>query len=117
HMRLSGLSTAGRAKAAIRKMAASPAVHGQIRPSCQPFSALTTAKAPAITSPNERSEPATIFSSREKSSWVDGARSDIIPLGALGRQGGAQGVSFGALLCFAVRPGKSKKRLFRQEIP
>src|SRR4051812_33507303 len=70
-MRLSGLSSAGRSRAATTKMEASVAVHGHIRPACQTFSADTTAKAPAMTSPNVRSEPTTISSSREKLSWVD----------------------------------------------
>src|SRR5215213_4999164 len=73
HSRLSGLSEAGRSRAAARNSAATAPVHGQIRPRCQPFSADTSANAAAITRPNVRSEPATMVSSRENTSWVDWA--------------------------------------------
>src|SRR5262245_3785218 len=110
-MRLSGLSKAGRSSAAIRKIAASAVVHGQIRPACQPLRRLTTANAPAITNPNERSEPATICSSREKLSWVD-----WVAIRECQRQG-AEGRFVRASFRRCGWPGKAEKRPFRGWLP
>src|SRR5581483_6340064 len=70
HSRLRGWRAAGRATLAARNSAESVTVHGQSSPECHAFSALTAANAPAITNPNERSDPVTIFSSRKNVSCV-----------------------------------------------
>ena len=80
----------------------------------------------AITSPNERSEPATIGSSRENASWVacvifGRAGPSVIPKTspkravtcARGRGSGSPILPLGELLCFAVRSGKPEKHSFR----
>src|SRR6266849_34504 len=61
----------GRNNPAARNSAASPPVHGHSPPECQAFIKETAAKAAAITNPNERSDPATTFSPRPKTSCVD----------------------------------------------
>src|SRR5579872_4678118 len=89
---------------AARNTAESVAVHGQRRPECQPFSALTAANAAAITNPNERSEPVTILSSRKKFSCVacPAFKSSLRPIMP------ASDLSMAELLCFAGVFGKSK---------
>src|SRR3954467_7025357 len=71
HKRFKIRSDDGRNQAATANSTAPSEVHGHKRPRCQPFRRLTTASAAAITSPNVRSEPSIVGSSRAKLSWVD----------------------------------------------
>src|SRR5262249_9465600 len=67
---LRGFSTAGQKQPAAKNKTATPASQGQPLPSCHQFNTVSTPRAAAMTTPKERSELRTTFSSREKLSCV-----------------------------------------------
>src|SRR5262249_13027954 len=67
---LRGFSTAGQKQPAAKNKTAPPASQGQPLPSCHQFNTVSTPRAAAMTTPKERSELRTTFSSREKLSCV-----------------------------------------------